>query len=228
MSFAAVVDTGFKINESTTVQGELSFEEERICQWIWKESASQPFSPAYQAPVVCNHEQNMSNLMSNDTQRMFNDEHQTLKRPDIKMNSSPCKLLFQKEMASSRHLDHPIIDRSLVVVDILSMFSPKALESNASHGRHSDLGSQAHLHQGWLSSLHTRETVNSRKDAILSRTYPVNEVVFEDAENTQFDDEADDTRMDKKRRVDLTPISADDGTGVRDSADLFDGTSGRR
>lgn len=219
------MDTGSKINESTTVLSELSFEEERICQRIWKASASQPVSPAYQAPVVCNNEQYMSNLMSFDMQRRCNDEHQALKRPVTKMDSSPCKLLFSRATAHNDHLDHPTVDRSLVIVDIMSMFSPKTLQSNASHGRHSNLGSQAHSHNGWLSSLHTRETVNSCKDAILSITYPANEVVFEDAENTQFDNEAHGTRMDKKRRLDITPISADEGTCGKDSVN---GTSGRR
>jgi len=113
---------GSKIYESTTDEAEISFEEERFRQRI-QEKASQPFSAVLQAPVACNNEKTMTNLVNMvDRQRWLNNVHQTLSRPGIKMNSSPCK--FQERTQNS-YPDDLTIDKELVIVDIMSMFNPQ-------------------------------------------------------------------------------------------------------
>lgn len=211
---------GPKIYESTTDEAEISFEEERFRQRI-QEKASLPFSTAYQTPVACNNEKNMTNLVNMvDKERSLNSVHQTLSRPRIKMNSSPCK--FQDLT----------FDKELLIVDIMSMFSPQASRRNVSFEQHWRSGSEVYLHHERAATLHTRNVVSCRKDGNISRTYAINDVAPEDAKDIQCiyisDEEVIDTKKSKKQRVYLTPISSDEGPGIKDCAGPNGGTTLQR
>lgn len=224
----APVYYGSKIYENTTDEAEISFEEERFRQRI-QEKASWPFSAAYQAPVACINETNMTNLVNTvDKHKWIDNVHQTPSRPG--MNSLPCK--FQERTQSSYSDDLTVDKESVISIDIMSMFSPQASRRNASFGQHWGSCSEAHLHHGRAATLHTRDVVNFREDGNISRTYAVNDVAPEDAKGIQCisisDEEVIDTRKSKKRRVYPTPISSDEGPGVKNCAGLSGGITLQR